>query len=109
MKKIIVILCLLISPVLLAQEITKPTEASKPLPTLSETNNPDTVLTEKVQKRITDTPALKDQSISAVSADGVVTLQGSVETKNQESAAIIAAKSVTGVKEVKSQLTIKAP
>lgn len=37
----------------------------------------------------------------------IITLEGSVETKHQEEEAIKTAKSVEGVKEVKSQLTIK--
>lgn len=83
-----------------------PSTNSKPLPTLNTVNNPDTVLTEKVQQKIKKTKILDNQPVSAASQQGVITLQGSVESKEQEDAAIKAAKSVSGVKEVKSQLTI---
>jgi osmotically-inducible protein OsmY len=106
--KILAIICgLLITPSLFANTIKTPTEASKPIPSLSQTKNIDTVLTEKVQKVITETPLLKNQAVSAVSLNGNIILQGSVATKEQEDAAINAAKSVVGVNKVESQLTIK--
>lgn len=98
---------LLFSSSLFAQAPTSPTEASKPLPKLSETQNLDTVMTEKVQATIKKVADLDGQAVSAAFLDGKVTLQGSVENKSQEEEAIKAAKSVAGVKEVESQLTIK--
>lgn len=90
-----------------AQPPTQPTESSYPLPSIQETQNPDTVLREKVQNKITKLPILKNQTISAGVHDRVIVLEGSVETKAQERAAINAAKSVPGVKSVRSQLNIK--
>lgn len=85
----------------------QPTESSKPLPSLSKTKNLDTVTTEKLQLIITKVPALKNQPVTAVIHEGIVTLTGSVDSKQQEQAAIHAVKSVRGVRKVKSQLTIK--
>lgn len=83
-----------------------PTPASKPLPNINTVQNTDTVLTEKVQAKIKKTPILNNQPVSAASHEGEVVLQGMVESKEQERAAIEAAKSVPGVKTVQSQLTI---
>jgi hyperosmotically inducible protein len=109
MKKIVLLLAsLLMTFPAFSDTTTTPTAASKPLPKFSETQNIDTVTTEKVQAALTKIKSLKGQAVSAASQDGTVTLQGSVENKSQEEAAINAAKSVSGVKEVNSQLTIKA-
>lgn len=81
-----------------------PTPSSNP--NLKETQNPDIVLTEKVQAQIHNSPQLKNQPVSAAYQAGEVILQGSVETKEQEKTAITAAKSVPGVKTVTSQLNI---
>lgn len=83
-----------------------PTPNSEPLPSYRDTQNSDTILTEKVQKKIRHHPSLKNQPISAASHRGVIILQGSVTTKEQELSAIETAKSVKGVKDVDSQLTI---
>lgn len=91
-----------------AEQPTQPTEASEPIPDLSETKNMDTVLSEKVQAAIHENTLLKGQAVSAASVDGVITLQGSVESTEQENEAINTAKSVPGVVDVTSQLTIKA-
>jgi len=90
-----------------ASKQTVPTESSQPLPKLEKVKNVDTVLSERVQSVITKTDSLKGQSVSAASRDQIITLEGSVETKAQEDAAIKAAQSVPCVKDVKSQLTIK--
>lgn len=84
-----------------------PTKHSQPIPSLSQTQNPDTVQTEKVQAAIVKTPALEGQNVTAAYLSGEVMLQGSVDTKEQEQAAIDAAKSVHGVTKVHSHLTIK--
>lgn len=85
----------------------QPTKASSPLPTMSETQNIDTVLSEKVQKAINDDPALKGQAISAASVNGNITLQGSVDSIDIEEKAMQTAKAVAGVVSVNSQLTVK--
>lgn len=86
---------------------TTPTPSSQPLPSLN-TSDIDTVLSEKAQSIISKLPILKNQAVTAASYQQIITLQGSVETKEQEAAAIKAAMSVRGVKKVKSDLTIKA-
>lgn len=83
-----------------------PTPNSEPLPSSYEVPNQDVILTEKVQKEIRNNPMLKDEPVSAASHQGIIILQGSVKTKEQETSAINSAKSVKGVKEVKSQLSI---
>src|SRR5688572_17694030 len=80
-----------------------PSPNSDPLPTYQETENMDTVITEKVQKKIKENSSLKNEPVSAASHQGTITLQGSVKSKAQEKTAIDSAKSVPGVKEVKSQ------
>ena len=90
-----------------ATKQTLPTASSKPLPTLQTVKNIDTVLSEKVQSELTKQPSLKGQSVSAASHEQVITLEGSVETQAQADVAIKTAQSVPGVKDVKSQLTIK--
>lgn len=87
--------------------IVSPTKNSTPLPSLRETKNIDTVLSEQVQKKISENPLLKNQTVTAASHDQMITLEGSVEEEEQANAAIHTAKSIKGVKGVKSQLTIK--
>jgi hypothetical protein len=98
------ILCFFSCAACFAAEL--PTPPSKPIPSIRTTQNTDVVLTEKVQAKIKKTSALKNQPVSAASHLHVITLQGSVETKAQEKAAISAARSVPGVKKVISQLTV---
>lgn len=107
MKLFYVIFLTLFSTLVYAKTIIQPTPASKPLPTMKETKNPDTVLREVVQKRIRQVPALKNQPISASSFNRIIRLEGSVDTRAQEDAAIKAAQSVLGVEGVYSQLTIR--
>lgn len=106
-----ILMTLLLSSQLFAQPSenipTQPTAPSQPLPTLRETNNPDTVLSEKVQAAIHKNPILKNQALSAASVKGEVTLQGSVDTEEQKNEAIKTIKSVPGVTKVESQVTIK--
>jgi len=87
--------------------VQQPTPSSKPLPTMEATRNIDTVLSEKVQSEIVKNSTFRKQAITAASNEQVVTLQGSVDSKEMEAEAVKIAKSVPGVKEVKSQLTIK--
>jgi osmotically-inducible protein OsmY len=112
MKKMIYLICFLISYNVFAATMpsdtpTQPTESSNPIPSLAETQNPDTVITEKVQAAIKDNAVLANQAVSAASNEGKVILQGSVASKEQETEAINTAKTIKGVKEVESQLTIK--
>ncbi len=98
----------LVSTIALANTApTTPTKSSTPLPSIQETQNSDTVLSEKVQSVIVKMTSLQGQAVTAASYNGIIILEGSVENKSQEQDAINAAKSVAGVKGVKSQLTIK--
>ena len=85
----LVLLSSLASAPLLAERVpttapTAPTTSSEPLPTMQETHNHDTVLTERVQSVIVNVKSLQGQAVSAASENGVITLEGSVETKAQE-------------------------
>lgn len=108
-KKLLSFIVLLFTCMHLCAQTPKlPTPNSEPLPNISETQNSDVRLTEEVQKKISHSSQLKNQPISAAAAKGIVTLQGSVKTQAQEKIANDLAKSVTGVKKVKSQLTVRA-
>jgi len=61
----------------------------------------DTALTSKVQAALAD-----QKSIGVASANGVVTLTGTVANTDDGTKAIQAASAVAGVKEVKSELTV---
>jgi len=63
----------------------------------------DTALTAKVKAALSD-----QKQISVTSAQGVVTLSGSVASTDEGTKAIQAASAVAGVKEVKSELTVAA-
>lgn len=98
---------LLLTSVLHAESIIQPTPAAKPLPTIKETQNPDTVLREVVQKRLRQEKRLMHKPISAASFNRIIRLEGSVDTHEQEDIAIAIAQSVPGVRGVISQLTIR--
>ena len=51
---------------------------------------------------------LRDSTINVDVSDAVVTLRGSVASKDQETKAVAAAKSVSGVKSVTNKLTVSA-
>lgn len=64
----------------------------------------DTVITAKVKARLMGEDSLNKSDISVTTTNGVVTLDGSVNSADAKSMAETAAKSVDGVKSVDSQL-----
>lgn len=109
MKRIFLLASYLISMALSQTSIAQqqPTLNAEPLPTIEATQNIDVVLAEKVQSELVKNPLFDNQAITAASHEAVITLEGSVNSKEIEAEAIKIAKSVPGVKDVKSQLTIK--
>lgn len=69
--------------------------------------NDDTRITQIVQQRISNAQMLNDASIHAQAKDGEVVLHGTVNNKQQENRAVELARSVNGVRNVRSELVIK--
>jgi hyperosmotically inducible periplasmic protein len=69
----------------------------------------DTALVTNVQNKISQNEVLKQYNFVIESREGVITLNGTVDTQNQADAAVDAAKSVDGVKDVKSNIIVKSP
>lgn len=67
----------------------------------------DTNITTEVQIKIAADTCLNDQGIDVSTFEGVVTLNGTVENPTQRNNAIFYARSVPGVKGVRSRLTLK--
>lgn len=70
--------------------------------------NEDSVITELVKKKMSDDSELSGDQIEVGTKDGVVELNGTVESQKEIDHAIQLVKSVDGVKEVKSNLIVKA-
>jgi hyperosmotically inducible protein len=68
----------------------------------------DSVLTAKVKTALIADSATKAHQINVETKDGVVQLSGFVDDAAAKSAATSVAKSVTGVKDVKNELSIKS-
>ena len=68
----------------------------------------DTVLTAKVKTALIASSETKAHQINVETKDGVVQLSGFVDTSAAKSAATTVAKSVTGVKDVKNELSVKS-
>lgn len=66
----------------------------------------DRDITTTVQVRIAAQPGLGDQGITVSTYERTVTLTGTVNNPTQRNVAVLIAKSVPGVKRVKSYLTI---
>jgi hyperosmotically inducible periplasmic protein len=67
----------------------------------------DPTITSNVLTKISQDNTLTGSSITASSQQGVVTLNGTVSSQAQADAAMNAAKSVNGVKNVQSNITVK--
>lgn len=68
----------------------------------------DTTITQNVKKKLAADKTLKTQAIVVVTDNGIVTLTADLETDNQASNAISAARSVQGVSDVNTnQLKVK--
>ena len=67
---------------------------------------PDADLSANVKAQLTQESTLAGANIQAQANNGIVTLEGSVANKAQEDKAVAIAKSVNGVQDVKSNLTL---
>ena len=70
--------------------------------------NEDSVITELVKKKMSDDAELSGDQIEVGTKDGIVELNGTVQSQEEADHAIQLVKSVDGVKEVKSNLIVKA-
>jgi hyperosmotically inducible protein len=68
----------------------------------------DSILTAKVKAKLIESPETKAHQINVETKDGVVQLSGFVDSAGAKSAAADVAKSVTGVKDVKNELSVKS-
>ena len=68
----------------------------------------DSVLTAKVKTALIESPDTKAHQINVETDHGVVQLSGFVDNAAAKSAATSVAKSVTGVKDVKNELSVKS-
>jgi hyperosmotically inducible protein len=68
----------------------------------------DSILTAKVKAALVQSPETKAHQINVETKDGVVQLSGFVDNAGAKSAAASVAKSVTGVKDVKNELSVKS-
>ena len=68
----------------------------------------DSVLTSKVKTALVDNDVVKAGEVNVDTYKGVVQLNGTVDTEAEKAAATKAAKSVTGVKEVRNNIEIKS-
>jgi hyperosmotically inducible periplasmic protein len=67
----------------------------------------DTVLTTKVKAALTADRAVKARDIEVETRDGVVQLSGFVDSDDAQTAAVMRARSVDGVQEVRNDLSIR--
>ena len=68
----------------------------------------DSVLTAKVKTALIADSDTKAHQINVETKDGIVQLSGFVDSSGAKSAATTVAKSVTGVKDVKNELSVKS-
>jgi hyperosmotically inducible periplasmic protein len=68
----------------------------------------DSVLTGKVKAALVDNDVVKAGEVNVETYKGVVALNGTVDTQAEKDAATKAAKSVTGVKEVRNNIQLKS-
>jgi hyperosmotically inducible protein len=68
----------------------------------------DSILTAKVKAALIESPDTKAHQINVETKEGVVSLSGFVDNAAAKSAATNVAKSVTGVKDVKNELSVKS-
>lgn len=88
--------------------MTTGTDATSMQPTTTSgaMTDKDTTLTNDINSKLSQSTTLTGSSITATTKKGVVTLNGTVETKAQIKEAIKITKSVTGVKKVKSAIKV---
>ena len=68
----------------------------------------DSTITDKVKTAIVSEPGLRAAQINVDTADGVVTLTGSVDSPQKAERATQVAQAVTGVKSVDNRLDVKS-
>jgi hyperosmotically inducible protein len=68
----------------------------------------DSILTAKVKAALIESPDTKAHQINVETKEGVVQLSGFVDNAEAKAAATSVAKSVTGVKDVKNELSVKS-
>lgn len=71
-------------------------------------NLDDATIATRVKTALLNEPDLSALQIQVQAADGVVTLEGAVETKPEEARALAVARSVGGVRDVRSALKVKS-
>lgn len=67
----------------------------------------DAAITAKIKTAIVSEPGLRSSQISVNTANGIVTLSGSVDTQQSAERAAQVAQTVNGVKSVENQLSVK--
>jgi hyperosmotically inducible protein len=79
-------------------------------PTDQSENEGDRAITQRVRKNIVDNDALSTNAhnVKIVTANGVVTLRGPVNTAQEKNTVVAAAQMTPGVKRVDNQLEVKA-
>lgn len=70
-------------------------------------NEVDTAIMNAIYNKFAKESALIGTALTVTSANGIVTLQGTVTSQSQADQAILVAKSITGVKSVNSQINVK--
>jgi hyperosmotically inducible protein len=68
----------------------------------------DSILTAKVKAALIESPETKAHQINVETKQGVVQLSGFVDNAGAKSAATSVAKAVTGVKDVRNELSVKS-
>ncbi|MGV8057540.1 MAG: BON domain-containing protein [Smithellaceae bacterium] len=116
MKRLILafILCLAITSVAYAQDVKNLTDAVKDKATTAAKETAqavvdDTSITAEVKAKMKVATSLKDAKIEVSTTDGVVSMTGTVKTKQAKGAATKIAKAVKGVKSIDNQITVETP
>jgi hyperosmotically inducible protein len=89
------------------QPAPSPGAATEPGRTAGQTLD-DAGITAKVKAALVQAPDVKGTDINVDTANGTVTLKGTVETQAQSDRAVTIAKGIEGVKDVQNTLTVKA-
>lgn len=111
---LIVFICLAMVSIAYGQDVKDATSAVKDKATgvakeKATAYADDATITADVKVKLSKAPSLKDAKIEVSTADGVVTLDGTVKSKQAKGAATKMAKAVKGVKSVTNNLTIEKP
>jgi len=109
MKKLIlgVIFCIAMVSIAYGQEVKdRATSVAKEQATVVAD---DTAITAEVKVKLSKAASLKNANIEVSTTEGVVTLTGTVKSKQAKGAATKIAKAVKGVKSVGNKLTIEKP